>query len=383
MAAATGRWDDLPAAHVGHDLGGTMGTTLVFLAVIGGRFLLPLAIPRWPLPAIVACLVLDGVDQTIFQLFGHDPPGYQSYDKAMDVYYLAIAYLATLRNWTSLPAFRVARFLYFYRLVGVVAFELSHARALLLVFPNTFEYFFIAYEAVRARWRPTRFGLRWWITAAALIWVLVKLPQEWWIHVARLDVTDMVGDHPVGGLVVAAGAVSAASIGWRRYHARLRPPDHPTRFAADPLPAEVDTAEERLQWHWVHGALLSWTTVEKVVLVGLLAVVYAQTLPGVRSTPLQLFLGVGVVVVVNALLTLAAASRRRSIESSLMAFLARMLVNVVLVLAAELLLGVTGGDLDISATLFYLALISLVTTLHDAWRPVLALRQRDEAAAPA
>ena len=92
--------------------------TAVFVLVVGGRFLLPLLIPCYPLPAILACLVLDGVDQTIFQAFGYDPPGYQSYDKAMDVFYLAIAYLSTLRNWTSLPAFRVGRFLYFYRLVG-------------------------------------------------------------------------------------------------------------------------------------------------------------------------------------------------------------------------------------------------------------------------
>ena len=75
-------------------------TTLVFVAVVGGRFLLPLLIP-YPLPAIVACLILDGVDQTIFQVFGHDPPNYQSYDKAMDVFYLSIAYLSTLRNWES------------------------------------------------------------------------------------------------------------------------------------------------------------------------------------------------------------------------------------------------------------------------------------------
>ncbi len=75
--------------------------TLVFVGVVIVRLLLPLLIPRFPLPAIVACLVVDGVDQTIFQTFGYDPPGYQGYDKAMDVYYLAIAYLATLRNWTD------------------------------------------------------------------------------------------------------------------------------------------------------------------------------------------------------------------------------------------------------------------------------------------
>ena len=69
--------------------------------------------------------MLDGIDQSIFQAFGYDPPGYQGYDKAMDVYYLAIAYLATMRNWVSIPAYRIGQFLYFYRLVGVVAFELT------------------------------------------------------------------------------------------------------------------------------------------------------------------------------------------------------------------------------------------------------------------
>ena len=92
----------------------------VFFCVVGGRFVLPLLIPRFPLPAIIACLVLDAADQTIFQAFGYDPPGYQSYDKAMDIFYLAIAYLATMRNWENLGAFHVARFLFFYRLVGCV-----------------------------------------------------------------------------------------------------------------------------------------------------------------------------------------------------------------------------------------------------------------------
>ena len=52
----------------------TTTATLVFLAVVGARFLVPLLIPRYPLPAIVAALILDGVDQTIFQSFGFDPP---------------------------------------------------------------------------------------------------------------------------------------------------------------------------------------------------------------------------------------------------------------------------------------------------------------------
>ena len=52
---------------------------------------------------MLAALVIDGLDQTIFQTFTSlDLSGYQSYDKALDVYYLSIAYTATLRNWTHL-----------------------------------------------------------------------------------------------------------------------------------------------------------------------------------------------------------------------------------------------------------------------------------------
>src|SRR3954462_12068069 len=114
----------------------------------------------------------------------------------MDVYYLAIAYMSTLRNWTSPQAYNVSRFLYFYRLVGVTAFEFSGWRPLLLIFPNTFEYFFIAYELIRLRYDPTRFPARWWWTLAAAIWIVIKLPQEYWIHVAQLDVTDTIAAYP-------------------------------------------------------------------------------------------------------------------------------------------------------------------------------------------
>ncbi len=149
----------------------TTEVTIVFWSVVAARFALPLFIPRFPLPAIIACLILDGVDQTIFQSFGFDPPGYQNYDKAMDLFYLAIAYLTTMQNWTRTSAASIAKFLFFYRLVGVLLFELTGARLLLLVFANTFEYFFIAYELVRTRWDPRRYGLRWWLLMAAGIWI--------------------------------------------------------------------------------------------------------------------------------------------------------------------------------------------------------------------
>ena len=359
------------------------GETLVFVVVVGARFLLPLAIPRWPLPAIIGCLILDGIDQSIFQAFGYDPPGYQSYDKAMDVYYLAIAYLATLRNWENVAAFQVGRCLYFYRLVGVVAFELTQVRGLLLIFPNTFEYFYIAYEAVRSRWSTLRMGLAGWVITAAGIWIFVKVPQEYWIHVAQLDVTDTLEEYDWAWPLLIGLIVVLAAVLWFVVRPRVPEPDVSWRMAADPLPAEMDTAAEQWAWHAEWGAIRSWATAEKIVLVGLISVIFGQTLPGMEASNVQLFVGVGVVVLVNAFFTLALARRAVSIESASLGFVARMVANVALVFLADWLLGREGGDIDVSTTLFYLALISLITSLHDRYRPVLATRVMAERAAAA
>jgi hypothetical protein len=346
------------------------GTTVVFLAVVGARFLVPLFIPRFPLPAILAALVLDGVDQTIFQTLGYDPPGYQGYDKAMDVYYLSIAYLSTLRNWADVDALAVARFLFFYRLVGVVAFEATQWRPLLLIFPNTFEYFFIAYELVRCRWNPTRGSRRFWILTAAAIWIFIKLPQEYWIHIAQLDFTESVSAHPGLWALVAVVLLAAALVAVHYLRPRLPAPDWGLRLAADPLPAQVDTAAKRDAWVAAHGRLRSLATLEKVVLVGLVCVIYGEVLPDVRSSGTALFLGVGAFVVVNAALSLAVSRRARSVDSAVLAFGVRVVVNAVLVLLAGWLLRRGDGSLNVRDTLFFVFLLSLITLLYDRYRPV-------------
>jgi hypothetical protein len=356
--------------------------SVVFVIVVAVRLLLPLLIPRYPLPAILASLVVDAADQTIFQAFGFDPPGYQGYDKAMDVYYLAIAYLATLRNWTNTGAFEVSRFLYFYRLVGVVAFELSQIRALLLVFPNTFEYFFIAYEGVRSRWNPLRFALRWWIWTAALIWVFVKLPQEWWIHVAQLDVTDFLAENTWAWGVLAVAAVVLALVLWYAVRPRLRPADWPFTIATEPVPDGINTPAEQAAWR-ASTRLFTRVTLEKVVLVGLLSVLFAQILPGIRSTEVQLFIGTTVLVVVNAAIVLVAARRAVTTGSLVVAFALRLAVNSALVLLAEWLLSSAPGDIKVANALFFLFLLSLLTTLHDHYQPVHAYRVRHPEPRPA
>jgi hypothetical protein len=349
----------------------------VFLLVVGGRFVLPLLIPRFPLPAILACLVLDGIDQTIFQLFGYDPPGYQSYDKAMDIFYLSIAYLAAMRNWDNNGAFLVARFLFYYRLAGAFIFELTHERAVLLIFPNTFEYFFIAYELWRLRWSTASVRTRSWIITAAAIWIFIKLPQEYWLHIAELDVTDTLRDYPWTRWLLAFLVIGGLAVLWFVVRPRLPRPDHALQVGAGPVPPAVDTAADLATLRVTGGWVWSWMTLEKVVLVGLVAEIYGQILPGVTHDNLDLFVSIGLLVVVNAGITLLTSRRRWTIESAAYGVVARVATNVGLVVVFDVVLGGSAAGWD---TFFFLCLISLITTLHDRYQPVYAYRRSAGAA---
>ncbi len=352
----------------------------MFWLVVTARFVLPLFIPKYPLPALLACLVLDAADQSIFQAFGFDPPGYQGYDKAMDNFYLAMAFLSSLRNWTSLPAVGVSRFLFFYRMVGVVLFELTGWRPILLLFPNTFEYFFIAYELVRTRWNPLRISLRGWILTAAVIWLVVKLPQEYWLHVAQLDFTDTVRDVPWFGPAVVMAVLAVLAVLVFVVRPRLPQPDWGLRIAADPLPEAMDSAEERTAWARAHGKVWSSDTLEKVMLVGLLSLVFAQVLE-LEESNLMLFLELAALVLASTWVSLLLARRGSgSFESLALALLVRIgLTFGILLLALWIPVG-SGSerDVDWTAASFFVVLLSLLTTVHDRFSPVNGYRREHQ-----
>jgi hypothetical protein len=115
-------------------------------------------------------------------------------------------------------------------------------------------------------------------------------------------------------------------------------------------------------------------TAEKVVLVGLMVVIYAQVLPGLRASNLELFLGVSVFVVVNAAVSLWVARGGRGLESILAAFGARVLLNTILVVLSGWLLGREQGEINIGNAIFFILLLSLITLLDDRFRPVYDVR---------
>jgi hypothetical protein len=331
---------------------------VVVAAIVLARLALPLLIPRIPL-VIVAALVLDGIDNSLLAHFTsvdlgpHGP--YQSFDKALDIYYLAIAYLATMRNWTSAPAFRIGRFLFYYRLVGVVAFELFSSRAMLLVFPNTFEFFFIAYEGLRTRWDPDGWPGRFWLDVAGGIWVFIKLPQEYWIHVAQLDFTETVTDHPWFGILCVAGLVVLASLVWFVVRPRMPEPLPGWRFTAPALPAAPPRRATGLPWRELG---------EKSLLLALLALLVAEILPSVHLTALDIALGVAALVAANLAIATWAG---RGVH-----FAVLLAVNFVVIYAGSRALS-DRGSLPVATGLFFAYLTTLIVVLYDTYRPVRAL----------
>jgi hypothetical protein len=346
-------------------------TDVVFVAVVGLRLLLPLGIPKYPLPFILAALLLDGVDQTIFQAVGATGvlDNYQAYDKSLDVYYLTIAYVSTFRNWLDPYALGVARFLFYYRLIGTLAFELSGARPLLIVFPNTFEYFFIFYETVRLFWNPARMSRRLVFGAAAAIWVLVKLPQEYWIHIAELDVTREQALHPwllpafFSGCAVVLLAAAA-------FRSRLPPWDRTPAVDAD---ANIDRPRScAVTPRRDLNAILSMAVLEKVLLLATIAVIFSQVLGGIRASTFQLTLGIGVVVALNSAISLWRIDRGSRYGSTLIQFLAMGTVNVGIVAGGVLVRRTVGYSAYLPAqdALFYLLLLTLVITMYDRYRVI-------------
>lgn len=365
---------------------------LVFWIVAVARILIPLTIPRYPLPGIIASLILDAVDQTIFQQFPSlNLEFYQGYDKALDIYYLTIAYISTLRNWKNHFAFQVSRFLFYWRLVGVALFELTQLRVLLLVFPNTFEYFFIFYEAYRLRWDPIRMSKKFLISIAGFIWILIKLPQEYWIHIGQIDTTDWIKTSlfrvpaytswseilqtwPAVFLVefIVIGLFLVAI--WWYLRKRLPPADRALAFSADAHQPAFTSEQVRSAVTSEARNILDAALVEKIVLVTLVSLSFAQVLPGVQATDLQLALGVMFIVILNTGLSHWLARRGFGGAFTMGQFLVLATVNSLVMLAYTILRTAFDDPVSLANAIFFVLLFSLLITLFDRYRQVYLMR---------
>lgn len=357
---------------------------IVFAVVVLARLIVPLAIPRHPVPGLVTVIAIDALDQSVFQTFTDiELDGYQTYDKALDVYYLMIAYASTIRNWGGGVAFQVGRLLWYYRLVGVVAFEYTDARWLLFAFPNTFEFYFLAIELWKVSRNPFKLSTGQVIGIAAVIWVVIKLPQEWWLHIAELDFTDFVKEHLFGVplsdgwadalqnrpgvavLIVVALGTTAAALRWASTF--LPPPDWPPTWSADEQGSHLGwpTPPEDA----VPVAYFGWPFVEKAFLVVCVTLIFGQILPGGDESALDRAVGTAAVVTISTFVSQAFARRGITWRSTLVQFVVMGVLNTLSGIAAGVLLpGVRNPPLG--TYLFLVWLLTLIVVLFDRFKRI-------------
>jgi hypothetical protein len=280
--------------------------------------------------------------------------------------------------------------LWYWRLIGVAVFEATSARWVLLVFPNTFEYYFIAIEFYRVRRDPNRLTLRQVSVVAAVIWVVVKLPQEWWIHIARLDVTDVIKEELLGvgsdrawwpalsnrplAPVVAVGIVAAGLCVVRRATRLLPPPLWPATF-------DADRQAELMGWRAPRRvnrpqAFFGWTFAEKVLLVSLVTFIFGRVLPGEDARLGTMVAVIAYLIAANTLLSQWLARRGTSWRNTTVEFLLMGIANLAVLVGTTSLAPLDDGSTPVGTTLFLIGLITLVVVLYDHFHAVFADQQR-------
>lgn len=159
-----------------------MTVEVVVIAAI--RILGSLPVLRWPLAGGILAVLVDLSDLLLRDLLDLGGiPDYQAFDKWADQVY-QLTFLIVALRWTGLER-GVAVGLFVYRLVGFVAFELTGERAILLLFPNVFELWFLLVAALHVArpafaWQPAT------AVAALAVLAVLKEIQEWALHGARL-----------------------------------------------------------------------------------------------------------------------------------------------------------------------------------------------------
>ncbi len=157
----------------------TLEHVVVGLARIAGS----LPVLRWAFVGGIIAVLVDFSDLFMMNLL--DLGGlknYQAFDKWVDQVYM-LTFLAVALRWKG-PARSIAIGLYVYRLVGFVVFEAAGERAVLLLFPNVFEFWFL-FVASLPHWRP---GFAYTPRNLALvgsILVALKVFQEYVLHYAK------------------------------------------------------------------------------------------------------------------------------------------------------------------------------------------------------
>jgi len=104
---------------------------------------------------------------------------YQKLDKILDFSYMLTFLVVSLR-WSKLER-NISIFLFLFRLMGLILYEVTDSRIFLFYFPNIFEFWFVGVCFYQLKFKHTLLKFKHMIFILILVTIL-KLSQEWILH---------------------------------------------------------------------------------------------------------------------------------------------------------------------------------------------------------
>ena len=117
-----------------------MTTEEIIIAIY--RVIGSLPVLVFPFPGAIFAMLVDNFDVLLKGTLDEGGVSdYHSFDKWLDLVYMVTFLIVALR-WRGTPR-NIAVGLFVYRMIGVVAFEVTENRDVLIFFPNLFEFWFV------------------------------------------------------------------------------------------------------------------------------------------------------------------------------------------------------------------------------------------------
>ena len=220
---------------------------------------------------------------------------------------------------------------------------------------------------------------------------MIKLPQEYWIHIGQIDTTDLIKTGLFGvpvdtswseimklwpgvllGVFILIGAILYGI--WWLFRNRLPPADRRIAFSADAHQPAFSTEQIRRAVAYEARQIVDDALFEKLILVTLVSLCFAQVLVGVQATDLELVAGVALVVIVNTMLSHWLARRGFGMAFTMQQFFVLLGVNSLLMLVYSVLRRTLGDLVVITNAIFFVVLFSLLITMFDRYRQVYLMR---------
>jgi hypothetical protein len=274
-------------------------------------------------------------------------------------------------------------------MIGDALFQLTTIRAILFIFPNTFEYFFDFYEGVSTRWDPRRLTKKFVIISAAFIWIFIKLPQEYWIHIAQLDTTDFIKQNifhvstdttfneilKLYPWIIPATVVVTVILVVLAWWIFKKLPKADWKFRFEPRIPKLPKSAYLSEYKKLSDAF-DFRFFEKLAIIALISIIFASIFPDLKATIPQILVGVSLVVLVNAMVSFLLISKADIKTTLSHKFFASFVTNSVIALVyAHLAVG-EDNTFGFGLVMLFAYIITVIVYFYDKFIPYyLALPQ--------